>query len=319
MPCSSMHAVLAGRCCLDGFFMQLALYPSTRGRRSGIIHNFCNLWACHLSANLNLPRFFWGKLIGGVLGLLRGGVMGAVIGALFGHFIDRFFQSIVGVQGTQAAFFKALFCSLGYLSKADGHVSPSEIRMVENLMQRMRISGEDRQKAIRFFNQGKEPGFQLNSALADFARLSLARRDLRQMFMQIMVEAAFSSDGLTPPEQTVLEQIARELHIPASMLTAMLQARQFGSSYSSSDQRAGGRSAAGVQRGTLPQAYAHLGLTSNATDAEVKKAYRKLVSQYHPDKLVSRGLPEEMMEMAKTRVREINTAYEQIKQAKGIK
>jgi DnaJ like chaperone protein len=226
----------------------------------------------------------------------------------------------VGVQGTQAAFFKALFCSLGFLSKADGHVSPSEIRMVENLMQRMRISGEDRQKAIRFFNQGKAPGFQLNSALADFARLSLARRDLRQMFMQIMVEAAFSSDGLTAPEQTVLEQIARELHIPASMLSAMLQARQFGGGYSGGDRRAGGRSAgAGVQRGTLPQAYAHLGLTSSASDADVKKAYRKLVSQYHPDKLVSRGLPEEMMEMAKTRVREINTAYEQIKQAKGIK
>jgi DnaJ like chaperone protein len=51
----------------------------------------------------------------------------------------------------------------------------------------------------------------------------------------------------------------------------------------------------------------------------VKKAYRKLVSQYHPDKLVSRGLPEEMMEMAKTRVREINKAYEHIKQARGIK
>ncbi len=272
------------------------------------------------STNFNLPRFFWGKLIGAVLGLLRGGITGAVVGALFGHFIDRFLQGIVGVQGTQEAFSQALFCSLGYLSKADGHVSPSEIRMVEDLMQRMQISGEDRQKAIRFFNQGKQPGFQLSAALSDFVRLSLARRDLRQMFMQIMVEAAFSSDGLTKPEQTVLEQVASELHIPASMLTAMLQARQFGGSYSSSGQQGSGRGAStGVQRGTLPQAYAQLGLTSSASDADVKKAYRKLVSQYHPDKLVSRGLPEEMMEMAKTRVRDINRAYEQIKQAKGIK
>jgi len=138
------------------------------------------------------------------------------------------------------------------------------------------------------------------------------------------VEAAFSSDGLTAPEQAVLEQVARELHIPASMLMAMLQARQFGGPYSYSGSAGGqggnGRNAGtGVQRGTLPQAYAQLGLTSSASDAEVKKAYRKLVSQYHPDKLVSRGLPEEMMEMAKTRVRDINTAYEQIKQAKGIK
>ena len=71
--------------------------------------------------------------------------------------------------------------------------------------------------------------------------------------------------------------------------------------------------------GTMAQAYAHLGLTAEATDAEVKKAYRKLVSQHHPDKLVSQGLPEEMMEIAKSRVREINTAYDQIKQARGFK
>jgi len=270
--------------------------------------------------NFNLPRFFWGKLIGGILGLLRGGITGALLGALFGHFIDRFIQGIVGVQGTQEAFFQALFCSLGFLSKADGHVSESEIRMVENLMQRMQISGEDRQKAIRFFNQGKQPDFKLHDALSNFSRMSLARRDLRQMFMEIMVEAAFSSNGLTAPEQAVLEQVARELHIPASMLTAMLQARKAGRSYSAGGQSGGGqRAGVGVQRVSLPQAYAQLGLTTSATDAEVKKAYRKLVSQYHPDKLVSRGLPEEMMEMAKTRVRDINTAYEQIKQAKGIK
>jgi len=266
----------------------------------------------------NAGKFYWGKLVGGILGLMRGGISGAVIGALLGHFVDRFLQGISGVQNTQEAFFQALFCSLGYLGKSDGRVSESEIRMVEALMQRMQISGDDRQKAIRFFNQGKQSGFDLHKALANFSRHSLARRDLRQMFMEIMVEAAFSSEGLTAPERRVLVQIARELHIPGSMLAAMLHARQTGGSYSGAgpgDRKAG----AGVSRVTLPQAYAQLGLTSNASDAEVKKAYRKLVSQYHPDKLVSRGLPEEMMEMAKTRVREINTAYEQIKQAKGIK
>jgi DnaJ like chaperone protein len=270
-------------------------------------------------ANFNPGKFFWGKLVGGILGLLRGGISGAVLGALLGHFVDRFLQGISGVQNTQEAFFQALFCSLGYLSKADGRVSESEIRMVEALMQRMQIGGEERQKAIRFFNQGKQAGFDLHKALANFSRHSLARRDLRQMFMEIMVEAAFSSEGLTAPERKVLVEIARELHIPGSMLAAMLHARQTGGSYSGSRPGGGQRAGAGVNRGSLPQAYAQLGLTSNASDADVKKAYRKLVSQYHPDKLVSRGLPEEMMEMAKTRVREINTAYEQIKQAKGIK
>jgi DnaJ like chaperone protein len=69
----------------------------------------------------------------------------------------------------------------------------------------------------------------------------------------------------------------------------------------------------------LQQSYAALGLKEDASAQEIKKAYRKLVSQYHPDKLVSQGLPEEMMEMSKKRVREINAAYDKIKVSKGIK
>jgi DnaJ like chaperone protein len=84
-------------------------------------------------------------------------------------------------------------------------------------------------------------------------------------------------------------------------------------------QQAGGGRRPATSVASLDQAYAQLGLTRKASDAEIKKAYRKLVSQYHPDKLVSRGLPEEMMEMAKTRVRDINTAYDRIKQARGFK
>jgi len=62
-----------------------------------------------------------------------------------------------------------------------------------------------------------------------------------------------------------------------------------------------------------------LGIKESATDAEVKKAYRRLTNQHHPDKLVSKGLPEEMIEIAKTRTQEIRAAYDQIKQARGMK
>ena len=70
---------------------------------------------------------------------------------------------------------------------------------------------------------------------------------------------------------------------------------------------------------SLQQSYAALGLKADASAPEIKKAYRKLVSQYHPDKLVSQGLPEEMMEVSKKRVREINAAYDKIKASRGIK
>jgi len=228
--------------------------------------------------------------------------------------VDRFIAGISGVGSTRESFFEALFCALGHLSKADGLVTSAEIRMAEDLMKRMQLSGEERQRAIRFFNRGKQPDFDLDAALKPFAQQSAMRFDLRQMFMETLVEAAFSSGSVTSAEQAVLVRVAGILRIPAQLFAAMMQARQGGAE--SWQRQQGGR---GVIRGSLDQAYAHLGLTSKASDAEVKKAFRKLVSQYHPDKLVSRGLPEEMMEMAKRRVREINTAYEQIKKARGIK
>ncbi|MDX1380596.1 MAG: DnaJ domain-containing protein [Xanthomonadales bacterium] len=134
---------------------------------------------------------------------------------------------------------------------------------------------------------------------------------------------------MTQAEHAVLQRVAQALRIPPQLFLAMLQARgattgsgwrtyggeNGGGQYGAS----GGRRRAAPSPASLDQAYAQLGLTRQATDADVKRAYRKLVSQYHPDKLVARGLPEEMMEVAKTRVREINTAYDRIKAARGFK
>jgi DnaJ like chaperone protein len=144
----------------------------------------------------------------------------------------------------------------------------------------------------------------------------VVRQDLRQMFMEILVEAAFTSGRISPQEHAVLLRVARDLKIPGQLFSAMLNARGPAGNYGSDS---GGRRASPSGAATIDQAYAQLGLTAKATDSEIKRAYRKLVSQYHPDKLVSRGLPEEMMEIAKTRVREINTAYDQVKQSRGFK
>lgn len=265
--------------------------------------------------SFKIPRHWWGKIIGGVIGLFRGGITGALIGALLGHFVDRFLAGITGVSETRTAFFNALFSTLGHLAKADGRVTETEIRMVESLMQRMQISGEDRQKAIRLFKTGKEPDFDLETALRPFLQHSVVRHDLRQMFMEILVEAAYAGGTLSQQENAILVQVAGLLKIPPQLLAAMLQARGATGPRGS----AGGARRGQVAAATLDQAYAHLGLQSDASDADVKRAYRKLVSQYHPDKLVSHGLPEEMMEIAKNRVREINTAYDRIKQARGFK
>ncbi len=273
------------------------------------------------SSSFNIPRNWWGKILGALFGFFRGGIGGAVIGAIIGHIVDRIIDSVVGVGNTQESFFRALFSTLGHLSKADGRVTENEIRAAETLMQRMQISSEERKRAIEFFNQGKNIGFNLEEALGPFLRHSVVRPDLRQMFMEIVVDAAFADGRLSEAERQVLVRLATHLRIPGQLFAAMLQARQYG--YTQGGAGAGARHGGGrrsvASRQPLAQAYAKLGLKDGASDAEVKRAYRKLVSQYHPDKLVSRGLPEEMMEVAKTRVREINAAYDQIKAAKGFK
>ena len=69
---------------------------------------------------------------------------------------------------------------------------------------------------------------------------------------------------------------------------------------------------------SLADAYAALGVAESASDAEVKKAWRRLMSQYHPDKLIAEGMPEDMVKMATERTQEIQSAWEQVRKARGL-
>lgn len=261
-----------------------------------------------------IARIGWGKIIGATLGLLRGGLVGALFGAFVGHLFDRFIANLGGGQDTRALFFRTLFATLGHVNKADGRVTQAEITAAETLMARLSLTPAERRMAIRYFNEGKASDYPLEKYLRQFAQRTMMRHDLRLMLMEILLEAAASDGTISAAEQSVLLRAARTLHIPAEAFSAMWTAHQ-----GAGAQTGGRRRTSAQQAQPLAQAYAALGINENASDAEVKRAYRKLVGQYHPDKLVSRGLPEEMMELARNRVREINTAYDRVKQARGFK
>jgi len=266
------------------------------------------------NSGFKVPAHWWGKLIGGVIGLLRGGIAGAILGAFIGHMVDRFLAGLRGVNRTRDAFFSALFSTLGHISKADGRVTQAEIAAAEELMRRLQLSAEERQNAIRLFQQGKQADFDLDAALREFARNSMIRHDLRVMFIELLLQAAMADGSLGAAEEQILQRACMFLHIPANVYAAMRQAHHGGAYTGSAGHRQTPRPAVSID-----QDYASLGLTSDASEQDIKRAYRKLISQYHPDKLVSQGLPEEMMEMSKNRVREINAAYDRIKAYKGIR
>ncbi len=266
------------------------------------------------NTGFKIPGHWWGKLIGGIIGLMRGGLTGAVFGLFFGHMVDRFLSGLGGANRTRDAFFGAMFSTLGHINKADGRVTKVEIAAAEQLMRRLQLSEAERQRAIRYFQQGKERDFNFETTLREFARHSMLRHELRIMFVELLLEAALADGTLTQAEHDILVRSCTVLHIPANVFSAMLRARQGGgeSAYRSHQQTSN-------QGQSLQQSYAALGIKADASTQEIKRAYRKLISQYHPDKLVSQGLPEEMMEMSKKRVREINAAYDKIKASKGIK
>jgi len=245
---------------------------------------------------------WWGKVLGGTFGFVMGGPLGAVLGAALGNYFDKGMSAVdadpsLGAQGNervQTAFFTAVFSMMGHVAKADGRVSPDEISLAQQVMDQMRLQPEQRKLAIGLFEQGKQPQFPYAQVLEQFRR-------------EILTATALADGAMDPAERRVLDAIAVSLGVSQAEYDRLVM-RMNAQFRFSTDAR---------PQDKLQDAYKVLGLESSAETVEVKKAYRKLMSQHHPDKLVSKGLPEEMMEIAKRKTQEIKTAYDTIMAQRG--
>ena len=249
-----------------------------------------------------------GALIGAIFGGLPGALVGGALGYIAGIALRR---SIVGnLQIAQSQLVESTFSVMGALSKSDGVVTRDEINAAEQMFSMLNLHGEAREQAKAAFNRGKQPEFNLDAAVDQFAQISRGRGPLLQLFLQMQVMAIAADGRIHPAEHGMLVRIARRLGLHESdvaRLEALLRAAT------------GGPSTAGAPppQDRLADAYAALGITSNASAAEVKRAYRKLMNQNHPDKLAARGLPESMRAVAEERSREINSAYDLIKESRS--
>jgi len=244
---------------------------------------------------------WFGKLFGGGFGFMFGGPLGALLGAALGHGLDRKVSRFRGRQRVQTAFFTATFSVMGHWAKADGRVSENEIQMARTLMAQMKLNPTLKKMAIRLFNEGKADEFPLDEVLAQLKQECHSRHDLMRVFLEIQLQASFADGSLDQAEKKILLHICGRLGFSRAEFDQMEAMLRSGGS--------GGRSGGML----LDDAYKILDVSKNAGDAEIKKAYRKLTSQHHPDKLVAKGLPEEMMKIAADKTHEIRTAYEVIK------
>ena len=254
---------------------------------------------------------WWGKVIGGTLGFFLGGPLGALLGTYFGHGFDASRgarpTALPGDQErVQAAFFAATFSVMGHLAKSDGRVTRDEIDLANALMEEMQLAEEKRKLARSLFNQGKSEGFDFTAVVRQFRQECHRRSTLMRMFMEIQVQAAFADQRLDPAENRLLAQLAEELGFDRSDLARIIElVRGAGHVHDSPDQF------------ELADAYAVLGVDESTPIDEVRKAYRRLLSQHHPDRLVAKGLPEEMIRLANEKTAEIRKAWEKIREERG--
>jgi DnaJ like chaperone protein len=255
---------------------------------------------------------WWGKIIGGAFGFMLGGPLGALLGAALGHNFDKGITLTDEMGGlaygdqerVQAAFFAATFSIMGHIAKADGKVTAAEIANAEAIMARMQLDKSQRDAAIKLFNEGKADDFPLEDVLAQFRRECHRRINLIQMFLEIQISTALADQKLHAAEKNILYTIADGLGFSRDQLDHLFHL-------------AGGAGAAPkTGKAALTEAYEILGVSANASDADIKKAYRRLMNQHHPDKLVSKGLPEEMMKLATEKTQQIKEAYELIKKSR---
>lgn len=253
-------------------------------------------------------------MLGGTIGLMIGGPLGAIAGGAIGHHLfDRgdvqngggpwAYQAGRGAVGgtspveeRQAAFFLALFSILGKLAKADGQVTREEGETVLSFLDQMGVQGQQRQFAIRVFNDAKDSPYSAEDFARQFAGMTRMQPDLRSSMLDMLFQVALADGEYHPKEEEMIAAVAAILGVGRAELDA------YRSRYVD----------------TTAPAYAALGLSADADDETVRSTYRKLVREYHPDRIVSQGLPQEFVEYATKRFQEIQTAWETIRKERNL-
>ncbi len=267
-----------------------------------------------------------GKIIGAICGFLLLGPLGLIIGIFIGHIFDKGLKQSHGWFGfnsqqqahSRQVFFRTTFLVMGHIAKADGHVSEAEIQVARNTMQRMGLSEALKKQAIDYFQQGKQAEFDLNAALTELMQTCHQNKVLLRMFLELQLQAAQADGGLSASKQQVLQIICQRLGFAPVNFSFFEDLFNFQRHYQQQYSQQHSYQQAPRNTLKLADAYELLGVPATASDADIKRAYRRQMSQHHPDKLVAKGLPEEMIKLATEKTQNIKAAYEQIGAARGI-
>jgi DnaJ like chaperone protein len=246
-----------------------------------------------------------GKLIGGLLGLALG-PWGAAAGVALGHQYDSSSaRSRARPPGEQ--FFVSTFRLMGHLAKADGRVTPREIEAARGVMRALRLNEAQVRLAILEFTQGKQPQFEPGAEMARLRAACHAYPDVLHTFVEIQLRFVLAGGDMSPATRARLTQAAGSIGIAPPLLARLEAALRGGHAVGAQDLAA-----------RLAAAYRTLEIDPAVSNEELTKAYRRLMSRHHPDKLKANGLPDSMLEHAKQRTQAVREAYELLREQRGF-
>lgn len=269
----------------------------------------------------------WGKIIGSLLGYNILWLPGAILGFYIGHMFDKGlslnilnFNQQEGMN-SQTVFMHTTFKVMGHLAKADGHVSSATIEAARNIMTQLGLNDEMKRQAMHFFNEGKAQSFNLVQPLQLLIQFSRFNPAFSRYFIEIQLQAAAAEGPLKSSKRAILLQICQFLRCDPMNFAAL--SSQYHSSDSSNYRQQYNREyrygQAGAGSSDLDRAYQVLGVAKDATEAIIKKAYRKLMNLHHPDKLAAKGLSAANMKKAQEKTQEIASAYNIIRTYKNFR
>lgn len=240
----------------------------------------------------------WGKIIGGTAGFALGGPLGALVGALAGHAVDRMGDAATEDakdQTKETAFTIAVIALSAKMAKADGAVTRDEVNVFKHLFQ---VPPDEIRNVGRVFDLAKRDSRGFEPYARQIAKMFENNPAVLEELLDALFHIAKADNVVHPAELAFLESVSRIFGFDEATFARLREAHM-------------GRDAA--------DPYTILGVSHDVSDLEVREAYRRLIRENHPDRLVAQGLPEDFVRIATDRMAAINAAYDQVRQQRGMR
>ena len=253
---------------------------------------------------------WYGKIIGGSLGAMFGPA-GMMAGASFGHYYDNRQKGQnsgplpdqpepvpMSKEERNRILFHNTFAMMAKMAKADGYVTKEEVETVKKFMaEPLLLNAESRSRATKIFNQAKNDEKPFDPLSEEFA--TAFRHDIktRAMMFEMLLAIALADGVLHPNEDRLLLKLLNDFKLNIEAYNV-------------------------IRRDFLPEVdslYSILGIPPDSSDSEVKKKYRKLSLEYHPDKMAAANVSESVKKLAEEKFKEINQAYDTICRLRNMK